>query len=123
MKQTILGWVAVLAVATPLLAFGQSAQPAQPTKPAAAPTLKFQSAFDDYKPYRDIEPGDWRGLNDVVGTAALKSGAQQAVTAAPGAPAPAPRATPVAPAGAKAMKGMHPGMQGSDHHKMHGGKP
>lgn len=117
MKQTILGWVAAVSVGAPLLAFGQPAQP------VAATSLKFQSAFDDYKPYRDIEPGDWRGLNDAVGAAALKSsGAQQAVTAAPGAPTPAPRAMPSTPAGAKEMKGMHKGVHGG-HNKMHGGKP
>lgn len=117
MKQTILGWVAALAVGAPLLAFGQPAQP------AAATSLKFQSAFDDYKAYRDIEPGDWRGLNDAVGAAALKPGAQQAVTAAPAAPTPAPRAMPSAPAGAKEMRGMHQGAHGGGHHRMHGGKP
>jgi hypothetical protein len=39
-------------------------EPASTT--AASVPLRYQSAFADYKPYQDIEPGDWRALNESV---------------------------------------------------------
>lgn len=112
MKMTFSGGVATLAVCTPLLAAGQAAQRAEPT------VLNVPSAFADYKPYRDIELGDWRGLNQAVGTAALKPGAQPAASAASGATSPAKPALPAPPAG---PMGRPHGGHGSGHHRLHGG--
>jgi hypothetical protein len=33
---------------------------------AASAPQRYQSAFADYKPYKDIKPGDWRALNESV---------------------------------------------------------
>lgn len=113
MKNTVPGWVATLAVCTPLLAIGQSAQRAEPH------ILKYPSAFADYKPYRDIEPGDWRGLNDAVGAAALKPVAQPSAAPASSVAPPAKPAMAMPSAGPKVMQ--H-GMHGSGHNRTHGGR-
>jgi hypothetical protein len=104
MQKSTLLWVAGISACAPMLAF---AQPAEPTRPIAQ--LKYTSAFADYKPFKDLEPGDWRALNDAVAAAAAKQGAQpnQAAPAAPKAGMPA-----------HDMKSM-PGTS----HPMHGGKP
>jgi len=111
MKKTNLAGLAALAVCTPLLAAGQTAPRTEAT------ALRHSSAFADYQPYRDIEPGDWRGLNDAVGAAALKPVAQQATAAAAAAATAARPAMPMPSAG---PKGMQHGMHGHD--KMHGGR-
>lgn len=86
-----------LALCLPLLT------PAQP--------LRYTSAFADYKPYQDLEPGPWRALNDAVGAAALKPAGHASHGAAPPAAASAPRPAP-AP---QAQPQPHP------HHRHHGG--
>lgn len=37
-----------------------------PSGPAPATSRAFRSAFADYKPWRDIERGGWRQLNDAL---------------------------------------------------------
>ncbi|KAB0579053.1 hypothetical protein F7Q92_15325 [Ideonella dechloratans] len=112
MQKSTLLWVAGISACVPMLAI---AQPAEPTKPAAQ--LKYTSAFADYKPFKDLEPGDWRALNHAVGAAAAKQGVQPS-QASQAAPAAAPPATPNAAMPAHDMKSM-PGMG----HPMQGGKP
>lgn len=88
---------------------------AQQTEPAAPPPQPIHhSAFADYRPYQDIEPGAWSALNDVVGAAALKQPAHAGHST--------PAASPVA-ASAPAGQGHahHPGMQPA-HPPMHGGQ-
>jgi hypothetical protein len=113
MKTTHLCFAAAIAASAPVLVAAQPAARAEPT------TLTYPSAFADYKPYRDIEPGDWRRLNDVVGSAALKPGAQPAAAAASSAAAPARPAVPMdAPGTRPTPPGGH-----SAHGAMQGGKP
>lgn len=88
MKKTIDLLFAALAMALPALALAQSPPPAKAVAQAGQP-----SAFESYQPYQDLQPGDWRAVNDVVGQAALKDVAP----AAAAAPAPA-AAGPAAPA-------------------------
>lgn len=108
MQKTTLLWVAGISACAPMLAIAQRAEPARP-----AAQLKYTSAFADYKPFKDLEPGDWRALNDAVGAAAAKQGVQ------PSQPSQsAPAAAPKAAMPAHDMKSM-PGMN----HPMKGGKP
>lgn len=71
----------------PLMALAQ-ADPADPA--ARAPALAYQSAFADYKPWQEIQPADWRAVNDTVRDAkpagAAGSGAAGSGTAGSGAP-------------------------------------
>lgn len=91
------------------------AQPAEPPRPTAQ--LQYTSAFADYKPFKDLEAGNWRAVNDAVA----------AVAAKPGGPSAQPNQTPpaaAAPAAAKASMPAHdmksmPGMK----HPTHGAKP
>jgi hypothetical protein len=86
-----------VALAMPLLAFGQP----------SASTPPYQSAFADYKPYQDVPAGNWRALNDAVRDA----GGQMA----PGmAMPPASAAAPVA-ASAPAKATSNAPMKGMDH--------
>lgn len=129
MQKTTLGWVAALSACVPWLA---CAQPAQPAEPSRAPQrLPYVSAYLDYKPFRDLGPGDWRALNQTVGAAALRQGhaagsaEAQAPTAGPtsvpaAAPTTAPASAPkpgMAGHGTKAMPGMDHG-----HHPTPGGQ-
>lgn len=100
-----------MALCLPLLALAQYARPDPGDSKAAAPALRYQSAFADYKPWQDPKPGDWRALNDALqGTVA---GGGHAGHAMP--PAASPKA-----ASAPAGKASAPSYSG--HHK-HGGKP
>lgn len=114
MQKSTLLWVAGISACAPMLAL---AQPAESTRPVAQ--LKYTSAFADYKPFKDLEPADWRTLNDAVGAAAAKQGVQ------PSQPSPtAPAATTAPPAAPKAGMPAHDmkSMPGTSH-PMHGGKP
>jgi hypothetical protein len=46
-----------VALAMLLLSFGQASTPG---------SLRYQSAFADYKPYEDLATGNWRALNDTM---------------------------------------------------------
>ncbi|MCK6432774.1 MAG: hypothetical protein L6Q68_07055 [Aquabacterium sp.] len=103
--------LAAMTLGLPQLAAAQARpDPADPKAPARA--LAHRSAFADYQPFQDINPGDWRRLNDTVGAAALKPAAGGATAS----PSPAPAAAASAP---PAKMPMQP-MQGH-HHPMHGG--
>lgn len=103
-----------MALCLPLLASAQGARldPADPQ--AAAPALRYRSAFADYKAWQDPRPGDWRTVNDTVRDAAADGGAH-AGHATPAA-APAAAAAP-APKASAPMPPAHGG-----HHHRHGGK-
>ena len=66
MKINLLSWGVAFAACTLFLATAQGAK-AEP--PKAAQQLAYESAFDDYKPYRDAPLANWRELNDTVGGA------------------------------------------------------
>ena len=86
-----------MALGLPLLALAQ--QPSEPTNPkASAPPLRYQSAFADYKPWRDLKPGDWRSINDAVAGAGAHHGHSMATPQAPDPPKPS-ASTPAAPGG------------------------
>lgn len=78
-----------VALCLPLAAHTQATrvEPADPKAPA--PTLRYQSAFSDYKPWQDAKPGDWRALNDGLGApAASRAGGAHAMPSAAGSSAP-----------------------------------
>jgi hypothetical protein len=103
-----------LALSLPLLTGAQGV--AEPKNAKAGTPLRYQSAFADYKPYSDVDLGNWRALNDTVGVAAIKQGghAGHSATAMP-SPASAP-----APAGA-ASSAMPSPEAPSKHHSHHRG--
>lgn len=86
------------ALCLPLLALAQAGRPDPADPKAAAPALRYQSVFADYKPWQDIKPGDWRAVNDNVRDGAAKGGdgAGQTMPAAAPALAPAPKASAAA---------------------------
>ena len=101
-----------LVLSLPLLAGAQGI--AEPRNAKAVTPLRYQSAFADYKPYSDVELGNWRSINDAVGVAALKQGghAGHGTTAMPSA------ASSPATAASSAIPGREaPPM----HHSHHGG--
>ncbi len=108
MQKSTFSWVAGLFACTPLLAMAQPVEPARRSAP-----LRYTSAFADYKPFQDLEPGNWRALNDTVGAAALKLGG----TSGPSVSTP-PADSPKAGMPMPDMKVM-PGMN----HSWPGGKP
>lgn len=102
--------LAALSLGLPLSSAAQTRpDPADPKTPARP--LAHRSAFADYKPFQDIAPGEWRRLNETVGTAALQPGAASSAAPAPSAAASAPAMNAPMP--------MRP-MQGHSH-PMHGG--
>ena len=72
MKINHQSWGVAFAACTLFLATAQGAK-AEP--PKAAQQLAYESAFDDYKPYRDAPLANWRELNDTVGSAPGAPGA------------------------------------------------
>lgn len=104
----------VVALCLPLSALAQAGRPDPADPKTAAPALRYQSAFSDYRPWQDVNPGDWRALNDTLRTQA-GGGAGHAGHAMPmSMPAAAPAAAPKAPRPAASAPGGHA------HH--HGGK-
>jgi hypothetical protein len=79
---------------------------------AEVPTLRYSSAFADYRPYVDVPRADWREVNRTVEEAARKSGGDHAGHGA---------ATPAAPTPAPANAGSAPQGPGHHGHGMHGG--
>ncbi len=63
MQNNLLAWGVTLSACMPLPAISHAADP---EPPKAATQLTYQSAFADYKPYKDAQPANWRALNDTV---------------------------------------------------------
>lgn len=105
-----------VALCLPLLAAAQAPRNDASSVDAAAPPLRYQSAFGDYKPWQDIKPSDWRSANDTVrdaskgGHAGHTMGAPAAQTGAASAPAGSASAPAVKPAAPGEMPG-HSGHQ------------
>ena len=104
MKNTFPSWAVAVAACMPVPGIAQTAKvDAQ----GSTPQLSYQSAFADYKPYRNIPLANWRAVND-----ALASGAQgMGQTPMPTGNSPATSAP------AKPMQEDH-----QMHHKKQGGK-
>ncbi len=97
-----------------LLAFGpvpaaaQSALPSDPLNPAVTRAIPYVSAFEGYRSFRAGAVGDWRSLNDAVGTVGGHSGSLRDIQApAPKAEAPtsSPPAVPRTPVEAAPLGG------------------
>jgi hypothetical protein len=101
------------ALCLPLLAIAQSGRPDPADPKAAVPALRYQSAFADYKPWRDAKPGEWRAANDTVRDAAAQGGAHAGHAMPAASPTSAPPPAPKASA---------PAMPGHGGHHHHGGK-
>lgn len=109
MNKLVHGWAPALALCLPLGVPAQSASTPAEVSSAATPALRYRSAFSDYKPWQDIQPGNWRQLNDAL---VAPSAGQAGAHAGHATPAPS-GATPAVPAQAAPHGG----------HSMHGGKP
>jgi hypothetical protein len=65
-------WVAAaLSLCFPVLSQAQN-NPADTKSPASA--LRYESAFADYSPWKDLPAGDWRAANDALGAGAAHGG-------------------------------------------------
>jgi hypothetical protein len=67
MKKQFQFGAAAFAVCMPLFAAAQSPRTHVDKGAAPAPALRYTSAFTDYKPFQNLKPSDWRGLNETVG--------------------------------------------------------
>ena len=127
-----------LALCLAMLGTARAQGSAAPSAAASAP-LQYRSAFADYKPWRDIAPGDWRALNDAVKGDSM-SGTDMSDTQGGGgakamSPAPGTREMPMPAASAPAHSGhaharaktapmpAMPGMGAHEGHDMKGGHP
>lgn len=116
-----------VALCVPLLALAQfSDGPASVNTPA--PPLRYQSAFTDYKPWREIKPGDWRAVNETVRDASQAGGHAGPMKDASGATSGGTPSSGGEPAGASNGKApgpkdkeATPAMPGHGGHQMHGG--
>ena len=93
------------------LAAGAQATLAEPA--AAAPALRYQSAFSEHTSWQELQPGDWRAANDAV-SPKPRANAGHGAASAP-APAVLPQASPP-PKPDAAVAPAHGG------HHMHGGQ-
>lgn len=116
MQNNLLAWGVTLSACISLPA---TLHAADTESPRAAGQLTYQSAFADYKPYKDAQPANWRALNDTVaGASGGASGdAGHDMGGMRGMEMPA---TPAAPASAPMQMKTMP-----DHDELHkpGGKP
>ncbi|WP_427914963.1 hypothetical protein ACPWT1_08640 [Ramlibacter sp. MMS24-I3-19] len=99
--------VTATCLALPLAAVAQANSAETAT---LAPALRYESAFSDYKPWQDIQPGDWRALNEELRKTPAGQGAHTAAPAAGGTPTQPTRPvdgrqTPAADHGAHHMHG------------------
>lgn len=117
MKNTLPAWGIAMSACLPLLT---AAQAAKNEALKAAPQLTYQSAFADYKPYKDEPPANWRKVNDAVAQApgGASGHAGHGTGGMKGMDAPSPA---VAASSASAKPQTNMPMRG-DQHK-HGGKP
>jgi hypothetical protein len=102
-------WLLAAFLALPLVAVAQPG-PADPA--AAAAPLRYQSAFADYKPWQDLQPGDWRAMNDALAKPGAAHGSQGGDAATPAVPVQVPAAANAisgakAPAAGHGAHGMH----------------
>jgi hypothetical protein len=104
------------AVASCLAPFASAlAGSAEPTPVAASAPPAYRSVFADYKPWQDLKPGNWRALNDALGSGeAGAMGAMHDMSGMHGPPSSAPAASAPASAASAAahsahhMQGGHP---------------
>jgi len=75
-------WLVTALLGMPLAALAQP-DPADPAAPT--PPTRYQSSFADYKPWQDLKSGDWRAMNNALGTAAAGHGSHSGQAAAPAA--------------------------------------
>jgi hypothetical protein len=77
------------------------------------PSSTYRSAFESYRPFRDIDVGSWRAMNDRVGEIGgwrtyareiAQGAAESAPAASPSPTAPAASSPPPAPKGAPVHK-------------------
>ena len=68
MNKTLTGFAIALSMSVPALVAAQASS-GDLAFGKATPPLRYQSAFDDYKPYRDVSLGNWRAVNDTVASA------------------------------------------------------
>lgn len=101
-------WMAIaMAPCLPVLAQAQ-AGPADSKSPA--PAARYESAFADYKPWKDVSAGDWRAANQAVsaGAASGAHGGRAEPAAPPAASAASAARKPATPASATGHEGHHP---------------
>ncbi len=126
------GRALAVAFCLPLVAWAQ-APSGEPQAASSAPSLHYRSAFEGYRAYVDVEPGNWKALNEAVahpdGMATpmpMGSGKSPAAANAVSAPAPAPAANYMEHVGRRPQPPSKPAMPGmADHagHHMSGDKP
>ena len=116
MRNNLPAWGIALSACT---AFPAPSQAAETEPPRAAAQLTYQSAFADYKPYKDLQLANWRALNDTVAGASdgASGHAGHGMGGMKGMEMPA---TPAAPASAPMQMKTMPNHDG---HQKHGGKP
>ena len=102
-----------VALCLPLLAPAQAGPIDASDSKASAPTLRYRSAFADYRPWQDAKPGDWRAVNDNVRDVAAKGSGHA------GHPMPATSPAAIPAPGANASG---PAASGHEGHPKHGGK-
>ena len=97
MNTNFLRVTGAIVLGIPLIAGAQRApqDPADPKAPASA--LQQPSAFQDFKPFQEVKAGDWRKVNDTVGSAAgSTTNSMDKMVMEPAAPASAPSKVPPA---------------------------
>ena len=115
MNNLFLRLLPAAALCLPLLAIAQAGRADPADAKAPAPPLSYRSAFADYKPWQNLEPGNWRELNDKVAPAPGKSSGHAAH-------GPSTSVVPAAPAAPAAAKAPAPAASAGHGHGTHGGK-
>jgi len=69
MKTHLKFFASAAALGIPMFAAAQATSPASNDSIPASSSLRYESAFADYKPYSDIKTGDWKAMNNAVGNA------------------------------------------------------
>src|SRR6187551_3333626 len=117
MKNHHQAWCVAIATCIPLLA---AAQAATTGAQMAAPQLSYQSAFADYKAYKDVPLANWRKVNETVAGAPGGSGGHIGHGMGPASGMATPSAPPVAASAPRPTTSEMPTHGG---HRQPGGKP
>lgn len=87
MNKILIRLAPAMALALPAAVVAQGGGAARSSPNTEAGGLQYRSAFADYSPWQDVNPADWRAVNDALLASEARKGEHESNSAAPQAEA------------------------------------